>query len=536
MPPRRESLVTEDQHFVLSALPPSRAQKRAALAVVFGMLVVAFLVMGPFSDVRTRPIAAFLPMYLMAMFLCDSITATLLFAQFAISRSRAILVIATGYVFTATTLIPYSLNFPGVFGPTSVIGGLQSTPWLYDLWHAGFAMFVIAYAFLKDADPAVRTWRGSVPAAIALSVASTAAVVSAAAFLSITLEEFSPVIILDSVRFGPLVLFFVVAPVVTVCIAAVIVLWIRRRSLLDLWLMVVLCLYIVEMPISYYPNPERFSLGWYAARAIGFLDSSILLVVLLYEITTLYARLLRSVRAERRERVARLMTGDAVAASIAHELRQPLTAMVTTADAGLRFLDRSLPNLDKAKEAFKRVVADGHRAGALVGTIRANFKSDVRDRTSFDLDGVIQEALAVARGDLQKHAILVRVEPNRQLPAVTGNRIQVQQVLLNLIMNAVESMAVKGEPKILSVKSEAYEGDRVKVSVADTGIGIASPDVDRMFNPLFTTKADGMGMGLSICRAIIEAHEGQLWFAPNAPRGAIFQFTLHANRVTSTSA
>ena len=229
------------------------------------------------------------------------------------------------------------------------------------------------------------------------------------------------------------------------------------------------------------------------------------------------------------------MTGDAVAASIAHEVRQPLTAMVTTADAGFRFLDRSIPNLDKAKEAFKRIAADGHRAGAVVGSIRANFKSDVRERSSFDLNELIQEALAIGRGDLQKRGILVQAEPDRQLPEVRANRVQIEQVLLNLIMNAIDAMAAQDEPRILSVKAEAYEGDRVMVSVADTGTGLSSQGVDRIFNPLFTTKSDGMGMGLSICRAIIEAHEGRLWFAPNTPRGAVFQFTLHANNSVSAA-
>src|SRR5262249_49071487 len=160
---------------------------------------------------------------------------------------------------------------------------------------------------------------------------------------------------------------------------------------------------------------------------------------------TLYARLLGAVHGQRRERQARLMTGDAVAASIAHELRQPLTAMVTTADAGLRFLDRPLPNLDKAKEAFRRIAGDGHRAGALVGDIRANFKSDVRELTSFDLDELIQDVLALTRGDLQRHGIDVEAEPNSARREVTGNRGQLQQVLLNLITNAIDSMAARGE-------------------------------------------------------------------------------------------
>ena len=179
-----------------------------------------------------------------------------------------------------------------------------------------------------------------------------------------------------SVRCGP-----TWGPCSVANVAAIGVLWTRRRVALDLWLMVVTFLYAMEISLSYYPDPQRFSLGWYAVRVFGILSSSIVLMLLIQEITTLYARLLGAVLGQRREREARLMTGDAVAASIAHEVRQPLTAMVTTADAGLRFLDRSSPNLDKAMEAFKRITADGHRAGAVVGSIRANFKSDVRDQT-----------------------------------------------------------------------------------------------------------------------------------------------------------
>ena len=141
-----------------------------------------------------------------------------------------------------------------------------------------------------------------------------------------------------------------------------------------------------------------------------------MLIVLLYEIETLYARLLGAVLGERRERAARLMTGDAVAATIAHEVKQPLTSMITSATAGFRFLDRAAPNLDKAKEAFKQIVADGHRAGEVVESIRAVFRKDARAKASLDVNELVQEALALERGDLQKHRIQVHAEPNRQLP------------------------------------------------------------------------------------------------------------------------
>ena len=531
------SVVPEEQHFILSSLSPGPVQKRLAFAVVVGILVVfALITFGPLKGVHLGRVDAFVPAYAMAMFVCDSITAILLYVQFSILRSRAILVIASGYLFTALILIPFVLVFPGVFVPgRGLFGGLQSTSFVWCFWHAGFPLFVIGYALLKGADPSKRFWRGTVRAQIALSVALTAAVVSVAAFFFIAGEALLPGVASDSLHFSSLWPYFIGAPVALANVSALIVLWVRRHSMLDLWLIVVICLYLIEVPLSYYPDPSRFSLAWYTVRVIGFLASGLVLIVLLYEITTLYARLLGAVLAQRREREARLMTGDAVAASIAHEVRQPLTAMITSADAGLRFLDRAAPNLDKAKEAFRLIVADGHRAGAVVGSIRATFKKDLRNRTSLDVNDLIQEALALERGDLRKHRIRVRAEPNTQLPEVRGDRVQLQQVLLNLITNAIAAMAAEDEPRVLSVKSEAYEGDSVIVSVADTGTGISSQHSDRIFDPLFTTKSDGMGMGLSICRAIIEAHEGRLWFAPNTPRGAVFQFTLHTNHPASAA-
>jgi signal transduction histidine kinase len=375
-----------------------------------------------------------------------------------------------------------------------------------------------------------------VGAPIALSVALTAAVVSLAAFVFIAGEALLPRVTDSSLHFSSLWPYFIGAPVALSSASALIVLWVRRRSLLDLWLMVVVCLYLIEVPLSYYPDPNRFSFAWYTVRVIGFISSALVLIVLLYEITKLYSRLLGAVLAQRREREVRLMTGDAVAASIAHEVKQPLTAMVTSADAGFRYLDRSTPNLERAKEAFKLIAADGHRAGEVVENIRANFRSDVRTRTSLDLNELIREALALERGDLDKHGIVVQVEPQGQLPAVRGNRVQLQQVLLNLITNAIEAMAAKDGPRVLSVKSEACEDDRVKVSVVDTGAGISSHATDRIFDPLFTTKSHGMGMGLSICRAIIEAHDGRLWFVPNTPHGAVFQFTLRASHPGTVAA
>ncbi len=288
--------------------------------------------------------------------------------------------------------------------------------------------------------------------------------------------------------------------------------------------MVVMGIYAIEMPINYWPDPTRFSLGWYTIRVFAVLASGLVLIVLLYEITTLYSRLVSAIRAQNREREARLMTGDAVAATIAHEVKQPLSGMITSADAGLRFLDRSIPAVNDAKEALKHIVAEGHRAGSVIESVRTSFKNEDRTRASVDLNEVIAETLALAREDLKKHRILVEAKLDEYLPQVTGYRIQLQQVLVNLIANAIDSMAAVSGSRVLSVKSGVHADGDVRVSVADTGTGISSHNIDRIFNPLFTTKSDGMGMGLSICRSIIEAHDGRLWVVPNTPRGRRLSF------------
>jgi len=528
--------VLEEQQFVLSNLSPSLAQRRLALAVALGLLIAFVITAGPLSTIQPGRIGAFVPAYATAIFATDLITAALLFAQFSILRSHALLLIASGYLYTALIVIPWMLTFPGVFTPDGLLGaGLQTTTWLYTLWHAGFPIFVIAYALSKDADPSKELWQGSAGAAILSSVAVTAVLVCAVTLLVTAENDLLPRQSLDPVHFSNVWLYFA-GCLSLLIVVALIVLWVRRRSVLDLWLMVVMCAYLIEIYLISFPVPVRYSIGWYAGRIFGLVSSSLVLFVLLYEITMLYAQLLRAVLAQRREREARLLTGDAVTATVAHEIRQPLSAMITNADAGLRWLDRSVPDLDEARAALKEIGADGRRAGAVIGSIRAIFKRDIANRAPLDVNEVIEEALALVRGELQRHRIRVEAKPNTKLPQVIGDRIQLQQVLMNLITNAIESMAAKDEPRFLRVTSEVHDKGGVKVSVVDTGTGIGSQDVDRIFDPLFTTKSDGMGMGLPICRSIIEAHGGRLWVAPNTPRGAVFQFILGADTATSAAA
>ena len=519
--------VAEDQRFFLSALSPSRAQRRLALAVMIVLILAALITVGPLSTFQPARVDASVPIYATALFLTDLITAVLLFAQLSIVRSYALAVLASGYLFAALIAIPWMVTFPGVFTPAGLLGaGLYTAQWLYNLRAFGFLMFVVAYAFLKDADPTKRLWQGSVAAGILSSLALTAALVCATTVLATVGHSLLPHTMLDPIHFSSLWV-YIRSSQIGLSVAVFILLWVRLHSVLDLWLMVVMCSFAVgELSFVLFPFPVRFSVGFYATLVFAVVSGTLVLLVLLYEITALYGQLLRSIRAQRREREARLMTGDAVAAAMAHEIRQPLSAMITNADSAVNWLDRSIPEIDQAKAALKRIAANGRRAGALIGSIRTMFKSDARSRTSLDINELINEVLILVRDDVQKHRIAVQTDPSAQQPQVIGDRIQLQQVLLNLFTNAIDSMATVNAFRTLSIRSELQAGGVVMISVADSGTGIASHEADLIFNPRFTTKSSGMGMGLSICRSIVEAHGGRLWVDSNTPRGAVFQFVL----------
>jgi len=529
---------------VLANVPPSIGQRRAA-----GMLVLALLailaITWPFATFKLPAIDAFVPSLAAALFVSDSVTAVLLFGQFSILRQWALLVIANGYFFSALIVVAHALAFPGAFSHSGLFGsGLQSAVWLYWFWHSGLPLAVIGYALLKNTDRAISA--SSTRLAISSSVAATIALVAGLFWFVTQHHDLLPVTFVDV---HPLSLFRrIIGGVVILVLGgiALCLLWVRRRTLLDEWLVVALCALLIEVALASVLSGDRYTLSWYAGRFYQLVTATVVMAVLLMEMTTLYMdvarsnaqlqheRLLleRALQAQRREREARLVTGDAVAAMIAHEVKQPLATMITRSDTGFRWLDRPVPDFDKAKAAFRYIAADGQRATAVIDSIRTNFRNNDRIKTSLDVNDLIQESVALTRDDLQSHRILVKADSNPQKPRVIGDRIQLQQVLLNLIINAIDSMAAKEGPRVLCVKSEVRCDGDVEVSVEDTGTGISPQDMVRVFNPLFTTKAGGMGMGLSICRSIVEAHEGQLWAAPNTPEGAVFRFALRADTGT----
>ena len=235
-------------------------------------------------------------------------------------------------------------------------------------------------------------------------------------------------------------------------------------------------------------------------------------------------------------RISRLTTMHEVTASIAHEVNQPLAAIVTNANAVLRWLQRTPPEVAEAAKSVNQIIRDGHRAGRVVTSIRGMFQKDEQAKVLLDVNDIIEEVVALLRGELNSRGVLVRTDLSRDLPQILGDRVQLQQVVLNLVMNAGEAMsAMPDGARVLTISSKLGQPHEVMILVEDTGPGIDPKDVDHIFDSFFTTKPQGMGMGLPICRSIIEAHRGQLSTSPGITQGAIFHIVLPAHTLPQSA-
>ena len=244
----------------------------------------------------------------------------------------------------------------------------------------------------------------------------------------------------------------------------------------------------------------------------------------------------QSLRATERElaRVSRQTTVGAMAASIAHEINQPLSALVTNGSIGLRLLANADSDLDEVREVLKRMIDDGFRASNIISSIRAMFGKERREKSLVSTRDLVSEVLALVRGELESHRVSLQLELHQDLPPVMGDRLQLQQVLLNLIMNAVEAMSsVESRERSLLVKSELHGAGDLLITVEDSGPGIDPNDMNRIFDALFTTKSHGMGLGLSICQSIIASHGGRLWASARVPHGAVFYIQLPSGTAVS---
>jgi NO-binding membrane sensor protein with MHYT domain len=241
---------------------------------------------------------------------------------------------------------------------------------------------------------------------------------------------------------------------------------------------------------------------------------------------------LRQARADL-ARINRVTTMGELAASLAHEVNQPIAAAVTNANACLRWLSGDTPNLEEARAAATDTVRDGMRAGEIIERVRLLFKKSPAQQELVDMNEVIREMVVLLRGEVMRCSISVQTELAADLPRVMGDRVQLQQVLMNLIHNSIEAMKDVDGVRELAIKTQPAESEQLLVCVSDTGVGLPPEQADQIFNAFFTTKRQGTGMGLSISRSIVESHNGRLWAADNSPRGAKFHLLLQSPRVAT---
>ena len=518
----REELDTETR---LVNLPPTPRQRHAAFAVA-ALLLAGFLATAPLAH-RTMPrIDAFLPAVVAAISVIDFITSILLFAHFSIYRSRALLALASGYLFTALIVVPNALTFPGAFSPTGLLGASpQSAGWLYFFWHTGFAAALLVYASLKGRKASKDDVGASAAFAIGWSATIVTLVVCGLTLLTTGGDSFLPRLFLDGTHFSPaadhLFLFMFL-----VCAFAFFAVWSRRRSVLDYWLIIVALALICEVALSLVGS-ARFSLGFYANRTFSLITSATILVLLLAETTKLYARLARSNMLLQHERSNKLMNMEAMVASISHEVRQPLTSIVANSNTARRFLGRQTPDFNEVRSALDRIESNSHRASQIFDSFRALFGRAGQGGLPIDVNEMVLEALQIMRGELKDNDIATRIELVPELPLIKGHKGQLQEVLINLIHNAIEAMdAIRDGNRTLQVKTTRQGDAAILLAVEDSGPGVDPKTADSIFDAFVSMKPQGTGLGLAICRMIVERHDGQISACPAEPRGTVFRVVL----------
>src|SRR5467141_4118657 len=524
-----DSVQKEGQDFplVIATMPATERQRTIAIGIVI-LLTVAAAVIAPFASIQVARIDAFIPVLQTVVSVADLITAVLLFAQFSIQPQLALLALASGYIFSGSFAFLQTLAFPGAYAPAGLIGDGPNTPaWIYVLWHTTFPAAILSYALSKDTIGVGKLPGRSTTATIIITVACVVAVTAGLTWIVTAKTEYLPVLFTTDVRFHTRLPNQINVALWLWGATALTVLLFRRRTILDLWLMVTLLAYMPNFLVAVVGRSIRFTIGWYAARGFILVGSCMLLTVLLVETTLLYSRLASAIILRRRERTNRLLSVDAITAAIAHELRTPLGAISLNANTALSQLRSNPPELEEMDEILTDIDAESHRAAAIISSIRQLSKTTPDRRAPTRVEDVARLALRLLQHDLQINEVSVVTEFQDNLPEVHLDDTQLQQVLLNLFKNAIDAMSsVAPEARRLRLTTSVDGYSMVVLSVQDSGPGILVEDRERIFDPFFTTKSGGMGLGLAICFTVVENHGGKLRLVKSDSDGSIFELAI----------
>ena len=549
----------EDSVF-LSTLPATRGARMLAAMVALTSLAV-FLLAAPFAKTPLMQVWAFIPLYESALVTSDLITAALLFGQFGILRSKALLTLACAYLFTAFMTIAHALTFPGTFSAGGLLGaGPQSTAWLYMLWHGGFPLFIMAYALFKNGhEPAASRTRAGV--AIAASIAAVLLLVCSLVFLVTAGHDLFPPIILNNHYTSSMLA--IVSTVWSLSLLALIILWRQRRqSVLDLWLMVVMCAWLCDIALSAVLNAGRFDLGFYFGRVHGLLSASFVLVVLLLENGILYTKLVKANDSERRNAAdlrqlsAKLEAVNAVLAdknqelqgamqlkseflgNMSHELRTPLNAILGFTGTLLMKLPGPLNSI---QERQLRTVQTG--AKHLLSLI-----NDLLDLTKIESGKVqLQREPVVCQELLEELADTLRPLADNKCLAFTFKtpqaacRIQtdrraLSQILINLVNNAIK-FTPAGEVTVVLTETAVGDAAGVEFAIMDTGIGVKAEDQTRLFEAFTqldsssTKRVEGTGLGLHLSQKLAILLGGRISLQSEYGKGSCFMLALPQDKI-----
>jgi signal transduction histidine kinase/CheY-like chemotaxis protein len=521
--------------------------------------IVVFLIAAPFAKVPLAQVSAFIPIYESALVINDLMTAVLLFGQFRFLKSRALLVLASAYLFTAFMTVSHALTFPGLFSPTGLLGaGPQSTAWLYMFWHGGFPLLVIAYALVKDEGCSSGRPRPRARRAILASIAAVLGAVCGLTLLATAGQNALPEIMLSNHYTSAMTV--VVSCAWVMSLVALVILWRRRTyTVIDLWLMVVMCAWLFDIALAAVLNAGRFDLGFYAGRIYGLLAASFVLIVLLTENGKLYARLVEAHEGERRERqrveerttelmavneelateVAERRRAEAGAevanrakseflSRMSHELRTPLNAVLGFAQV---LEIESLP--PEHRESVEHILKGGRHLLGLINEV-LDISRIEGGHLSISLEPVlVSEVIREALDLMHPLAATWNVHLDGALREigdryVLADRQRLKQVLLNFLSNAAKYNRPHGT---VSISVNDASGDRLRLNVTDTGPGIPPEKMQRLFTPFDRLGAEegaveGTGLGLALSKRLVEVMGGDIGADSAVAEGSTFWVEL----------
>ena len=516
----------DDSRLSVASVPATHRQRKIALAFAVGVASAGFLIawIGRVPMPRSD---GFVPGVQGVVAAVEFITAMLLFAQYATERSRALLVLAAGYLFTALVVVAHALTFPGAFSATGLLGaGPQTAAWLYVVWHAAVPVAACAYTLLKtqqpsaagvDAVPAVAIW-------LTVLVVVPAAVVFT--WVAIVAADALPTLVVSTTTFASTARVVTALPL-ALSVLAFGFLWRRRTSVLDEWLLVALVAAVGETALVVFIGASRYTFAFYASRPLAVVAAGAVLVALLSEMTGLYVRLAKVVNALQRERSSRLMNLDVVVSSIAHEIKQPLMVITTCSTVIENLLRKPKIDVEEVRLNLRDVTSASARIAETIDGLRGLFRNPREAQQPIDVNSLCLDSLKALEAELSSHDVAVTTELTPDLPPVAGHKGQLREVLVNILQNAIDALApLADRARTLRIRTGYAQRNRISILIEDTGVGIEPERLPSLFTASITTKERGMGLGLSLCQMIVDRHNGQLSVSSDVGRGTRFEVTL----------